>query len=84
VQFHPEWMTHLTWSLGLFSALIEASRAYSTVPREELEPSLDEIQGWLRQQDSMLLQLSASPTLVAGKHSGRQTSTHPVSIERYR
>jgi putative glutamine amidotransferase len=84
VQFHPEWMTHLTWSLGLFSALIEASRAYSTVPREELEPSLDEIQGWLRQQDSVLLQLSASPTLVAGKHRNRQTAVLPVSIERYR
>ena len=37
VQFHPEWMTHLTWSLGLFSALVEASRSYATVPREELE-----------------------------------------------
>jgi putative glutamine amidotransferase len=24
VQFHPEWMTHLTWSLGLFAALVEA------------------------------------------------------------
>ena len=36
VQFHPEWMTHLTWSLGLFTALVEASRSYATVPREEL------------------------------------------------
>ena len=62
VQFHPEWMTHLTWSLGLFTALVEASRSYSTMPREELEPSLDEIQGWLRQQDSMLLHLSPSST----------------------
>jgi len=84
VQFHPEWMTHLTWSLGLFTALVEAGRSYSTVPREELEPSLDEIQGWLRQQDSTLLQLSASPTLLSGKHNGRQTSALPVSIERYR
>jgi gamma-glutamyl-gamma-aminobutyrate hydrolase PuuD len=84
VQFHPEWMTHLTWSLGLFSALVEASRSYSMVRREELEPSLDEIQGWLRQQDSMLLHLSASPAPQYGKHRGRQTSALPVSIERYR
>jgi putative glutamine amidotransferase len=84
VQFHPEWMTHLTWSLGLFTALVEASRSYATVPRKELEPFLDEIQGWLRQQDRVLLQLSASPTLVAGKHDGRQTSTLPISITRYR
>ena len=34
VQFHPEWMTHLTWSLGLFTALVEVSRSYSNVPRE--------------------------------------------------
>jgi hypothetical protein len=84
VQFHPEWLTHLTWSPGLFSALVEAGRSYSTVPREELEPLLDEIQGWLRQQDSVLLQLSASPTQVATKRTGRQTSAHPVSIEGYR
>jgi len=84
VQFHPEWMTHLTWSLGLFTTLIEASRSYATVSREELESSLDEIHGWLRQQDSILLHLSASSALVSGKHSGRQTSTLPISITRYR
>ncbi len=84
VQFHPEWMTHLTWSLGLFSALVEASRSYATVPREELEPSLDEIQGWLRQQDSMLLHLSASSTPLSTRHLNRQVSSLPISIERYR
>jgi gamma-glutamyl-gamma-aminobutyrate hydrolase PuuD len=84
VQFHPEWMTHLTWSLGLFTALVEVSRSYSNVPRAELESSLEEIQGWLRQQDSMLLHLSASSTMQSGKHHGRQTSALPVSIERYR
>ena len=84
VQFHPEWMTHLTWSLGLFTALVEASRSYATIPREELESLLDEIQGWLRQQDSVLFQLSASPPLAAGKHHSRQTTALPVSIARYR
>lgn len=77
-------MTHLTWSLGLFTALMEASRSYSTIPREELEPSLDEIQAWLRQQDSALLQDPASPTLVAGKHHGKLTSKLPAFIGRYR
>jgi putative glutamine amidotransferase len=84
VQFHPEWMTHLTWSHGLFSALVEASRSYATVPREELAPSLDEIQGWLQQQDSALLHLSASPTRMSGKFPNWYTSAQPVSIERYR
>jgi GMP synthase-like glutamine amidotransferase len=84
VQFHPEWMTHLTWSLSLFTALVEASRSYSNVPREELEPFLDEIQGWLRQQDSILLHLSAPSTMLSGKHHRRQTSALPVSIDRYR
>jgi gamma-glutamyl-gamma-aminobutyrate hydrolase PuuD len=84
VQFHPEWMTHLAWSLGLFTALVEASRSYSIVPRQELESSLDEIQCWLRQQDSVLLHLSASSTLLTSKQHSRQTSALPVSIERYR
>ena len=84
VQFHPEWMTHLTWSFGLFSALVDASRSYATVPREELASSLDDIQGWLRQQDSILLHLSASPTLMTGKYPKLQTSALPVSIKRNR
>jgi GMP synthase-like glutamine amidotransferase len=37
VQFHPEWMTHLSWALGLFTALVDASRSYSAVPRDEME-----------------------------------------------
>jgi gamma-glutamyl-gamma-aminobutyrate hydrolase PuuD len=84
VQFHPEWMTHLTWSLGLFTALVEASRSYATIPREELDPLLDEIQAWLRQQDSVQMQDPVSPTLVAGKHHGKQTSKLPASIGTYR
>jgi putative glutamine amidotransferase len=84
VQFHPEWMTHLTWSLGLFKALVEASRSYAIIPREEFEPLLEEIKGWLHQQDSVLLQKSASPSVEAGKHHGEQTSALPTSVGRYR
>jgi gamma-glutamyl-gamma-aminobutyrate hydrolase PuuD len=84
VQFHPELMTHLTWSLGLFSALVEASRSYATIPREELEPLVDEIQGWLHQQDSVLLQQPTSPVQVSGKHHARQTTEFPVFIGKYR
>ncbi len=84
VQFHPEWMTHLTWSLGLFIALVEASRSYATVPREDLEPLLDEIKGWLRQQDSVLLQQPTSSVLPKGKHHARQTKELPIFIGRYR
>jgi putative glutamine amidotransferase len=54
VQFHPEWMTQLSWALGLFTSLVDASRGYSAVPREEIETMLEEIQGWLRQQDRTL------------------------------
>ena len=84
VQFHPEWVTHLTWSLGLFTALVEASRSYTTIPREALEPLLDEIQGWLRQQDSVLMHQPVLLTPVGGKQNGRQTSTLPISNGRYR
>ena len=54
VQFHPEWMTQFTWALGLFTALIDASRGYTAVPRDEIETLLDEIRGWLRQHDRAL------------------------------
>jgi gamma-glutamyl-gamma-aminobutyrate hydrolase PuuD len=56
VQFHPEWMTHLSWALGLFTAFIDASRGYTAIPRDEIETLLAEIQGWLRQHDRVLLQ----------------------------
>jgi len=84
VQFHPEWMTHLTWSLGLFRALVEASRSYATIPHMELESFVDEIQGWLHQQDSVLLHLSGSPALVTEKQYKQQTSTLPIPIQKYR
>jgi putative glutamine amidotransferase len=54
VQFHPEWMTHLCWALGLFTALVDASRGYAVLPRDEIETLLEEIQSWLRQQDQSL------------------------------
>jgi len=54
VQFHPEWMTHLSWALGLFTALIDASRGYSAVARDEIETLLEEIQAWLRHNDRVL------------------------------
>ena len=54
-QFHPEWCTHLSWVMGLFTAFVDASRAYSGVPREEIEPLREEIQDWLRQGDRAVL-----------------------------
>ncbi len=54
VQFHPEWMTHLSWALGLFTTLVDASRGYAALPRDEIETLLEEIKGWLRQQDQSL------------------------------
>ena len=53
-QFHPEWSTHLHWVKGLFGAFIDASRAYSAVSREEIEPLRCEIREWLRQRDHAL------------------------------
>lgn len=82
VQFHPEWMTHVSWSLGLFTALIEASRAYTAIAREELESFLDKIQGWLRQRDRALIQQPAPLSLLAGTPTGRQTSSLPLANGR--
>ncbi len=54
IQFHPEWSTQLHWVMGLFCSFIDASRAYSAIPREEIEPMRSEIRGWLRQRDEYL------------------------------
>ncbi len=29
MQFHPEWSTHLSWVMGLFTTFVDASRAYT-------------------------------------------------------
>ena len=54
IQFHPEWSTQLHWVMGLFCSFIDASRAYSAIPREEIEPMRSEIREWLRQRDEYL------------------------------
>jgi len=53
-QFHPEWSTHLHWVMGLFTAFVDASRTYSSVPREEIEPLRPEIREWLRHRDLVI------------------------------
>ncbi len=63
MQFHPEWSTHLSWVMGLFTAFIDASRAYSAVPREEMEPLRTEMRDWLRQRDRSVPSRRATSTL---------------------
>ena len=63
MQFHPEWSTHLSWVMGLFTAFVDASRAYSSVPREEMEPLRAEMRDWLRQRDRSLPRRGATSTL---------------------
>ena len=63
MQFHPEWSTHLSWVMGLFTAFVDASRAYSSVPREEIEPLRAEMRDWLRQRDRSVPPREATPTL---------------------
>ena len=83
VQFHPEWMAHLSWALGLFTALIDASRSYSAVPRDEIETLLDEIRGWLRQHDRALHSATEPFTLVAETQCERhQKHRAAVTIQR--
>jgi hypothetical protein len=40
--------------MGLFTAFVDASRAYSSVPREEIEPLRPEIREWLRHRDLVI------------------------------
>lgn len=56
VQFHPEWVVYLGWSLRIFSALVEASAAYATLPPSLAESLGGEVCGWIRQCDRNLMQ----------------------------
>lgn len=82
VQFHPEWMTQVSWPRSLFTALIEASRVYSAIPREELELFCDEIQGWLRQRDWAVIHRSMPQSLFSGTHTSVQTFSLPHTYGR--
>jgi len=73
MQFHPEWSTHLSWVMGLFTAFVDACRAYSAVPREEMEPLRAEMRDWLRQRDRSLPRRGATSTL------GTDTPLTPVT-----
>jgi Peptidase C26 len=88
-QFHPEWSTQLHWVMGLFTSFVDASRAYSTIPREEMEPLRCEIKEWVRQCDHALspataIAASTDPSVAADSSTTpltRRTSTllHPVT-----
>ena len=78
VQFHPEWMTHLSWSLGLFTAFVDAGRGYAAVPRDEIETLLDDIQAWLREHDRTLQTKAAPLALTAETQSERSYAVLPL------
>ena len=87
-QFHPEWSTQLHWVMGLFTSFVDASRTYSAIPREEMEPLRCEIKEWVRQCDQALFPSTATTALTDASLASnpsmasltRQTSTllHPV------
>lgn len=84
-QFHPEWSTHLHWVMGLFTSFVDASRAYSAISREELEPLRAEIQDWLRMRDTTLsprtsASAAAEASAVMTQPLAKRTSSllHPV------
>src|SRR5260370_3318737 len=74
-QFHPEWSTHLHWVMGLFTAFLDASRPYSAVPREEIEPLRVEIRDGLRHRDRVV-----SPRAVPSASCTHLTSMTDAAI----
>jgi putative glutamine amidotransferase len=78
-QFHPEWSTHLHWVMGLFTAFVDASRAYSAVPREEIELLRPEIREWLRHRDRVVSPRAASSVLVVDGANLPDTAITPAT-----
>jgi putative glutamine amidotransferase len=78
-QFHPEWSTHLHWVMGLFTAFVDASRAYSSVPREEIEPLRTEIREWLRGCDSIVSPRSVPSVVGTDGANAPDTAITPAT-----
>lgn len=47
VQFHPEYVTELSWSMGIFIYHVDACARYAALPRAELEAFRDDVCTWL-------------------------------------
>lgn len=47
VQFHPEYVTSLEWSMGIFTYHVDACARYAALPRSELEAFRDDVCAWL-------------------------------------
>ena len=47
VQFHPEYVTSLEWSMGIFTYHVDACARYAALPRAELETFRDDVRTWL-------------------------------------
>jgi gamma-glutamyl-gamma-aminobutyrate hydrolase PuuD len=47
VQFHPEYVTSLEWSMGIFTYHVDACARYAVLPRAELEAFRDDVCTWL-------------------------------------
>jgi len=47
VQFHPEYVTSLEWSMGIFTYHVDACARYAVLPRAELEAFRDDVRTWL-------------------------------------
>jgi putative glutamine amidotransferase len=78
-QFHPEWSTHLHWVMGLFSAFVDASRAYSAIPRGEIEPLRTEMREWLRHHDLVIAPQAVPSALGSDVSKLPDTAITPVT-----
>jgi putative glutamine amidotransferase len=47
VQFHPEYVTSLEWSMGIFTYHVDACARYGALPRTEIEAFRDDVCTWL-------------------------------------
>jgi gamma-glutamyl-gamma-aminobutyrate hydrolase PuuD len=47
VQFHPEYVTALEWSMGIFTYHVDACTRYAALPRADIEALRDDVCTWL-------------------------------------
>lgn len=65
--------------MGLFTTFVDASRAYSAVLREEIEPLRIEMRDWLRQRDRAVLPQRVTGTLETDETALPDTLVTPAA-----
>jgi gamma-glutamyl-gamma-aminobutyrate hydrolase PuuD len=74
VQFHPEWMQHVSWARGIFSGFVTACQRYTPLSRAQLQELRPAVQAWVRKYDQKAFGWAAMQGICDQVPSSHQTA----------